>query len=255
MKINNRSHLPLSYLSTDRLEDILVHKDELESLYKLYPYFYEDWANNRQAFSSEINVVSDSFIQAVIKASSKIIHLYNDLTSSGINLQIKGSWIINESIYFINSSINPSKNIFYHFSKKGKLLSYYRFMSLDSKPISFNASLLDGSNYKHENAIVYITLLSLFKKYAQVETKILKPMTRRVLDFGVKYINETKQNITLLNSTWFTTLIRSESFNVRGHFRLQPKKKDGKWTHEIIWINEYQKQGYRSEAKIINYKP
>jgi hypothetical protein len=33
---------------------------------------------------------------------------------------------------------------------------------------------------------------------------------------------------------------------------MQPKKKDGKWTKELIWIDEFEKKGYKREAKILN---
>jgi hypothetical protein len=37
---------------------------------------------------------------------------------------------------------------------------------------------------------------------------------------------------------------------VSGHFRLQPKKSNGEWTKELIWIDEFGKTGYTSNAKI-----
>jgi len=52
-----------------------------------------------------------------------------------------------------------------------------------------------------------------------------------------------------LDSKWFTTLVKSDAFHVRGHFRLQPKKKDGEWTKELIWINDFQKEGYTAPAR------
>jgi hypothetical protein len=87
-----------------------------------------------------------------------------------------------------------------------------------------------------------------FIKYAEIEVKILPP-NKKVKDIKCKYVNETNSNIQFLDSTWFTTLVQSDSFKVRGHFRLQPKKKEGEWTKEIIWINEFEKTGYTSPAK------
>src|SRR5439155_24057442 len=87
-----------------------------------------------------------------------------------------------------------------------------------------------------------------FIKYADIEVKVLPP-NKTVKDIKCKYVNDTSSNIQFLDSTWFTTLIKSDSFKVREHFRLQPKKKDGEWTKEIIWINEFEKTGYTSPAK------
>ena len=52
----------------------------------------------------------------------------------------------------------------------------------------------------------------------------------------------------IIDSTWFTTLINSSAFNVRGHFRLQPFGTDLK-EKKLIWIKEFQKSGYKRIAK------
>ena len=36
------------------------------------------------------------------------------------------------------------------------------------------------------------------------------------------------------------------------HFRLQPKKKDGEWTKELIWINEFKIRIYFPKQPSIN---
>lgn len=92
-----------------------------------------------------------------------------------------------------------------------------------------------------------------FKEYAKIEieegkcgkmfhSKILREKLRNNLPFDVK----------IMDSTWFTTICRNEGFNVRGHFRLQPKKNEnGEWIKELIYINEFQKYGYHRQAKIL----
>tara|TARA_R110000868_G_scaffold170281_1_gene405512 strand:+ start:323 stop:1096 length:774 start_codon:yes stop_codon:yes gene_type:complete len=97
-----------------------------------------------------------------------------------------------------------------------------------------------------------VQIMLLFKKFAQVEIKELPP-NKRVKDINYKYINETDLHITHLTSAWFTTLVKSDAFKVRGHFRLQPKKKDGKWTRELIWINDFEKSGYTAPARKLNH--
>ena len=68
--------------------------------------------------------------------------------------------------------------------------------------------------------------------------------------FNCKYLNETNSDIEYLDSKWFTTLINSKGFKVRGFFRMQPKKKNGEWTKELIWVEEFEKKGYVRNAKI-----
>lgn len=91
-------------------------------------------------------------------------------------------------------------------------------------------------------------LMILFIKYAQIETVLLPP-NKKTNGTVCNYKNETKTGVTILDSKWFTTLVKSDSFKVRGHFRLQPKKKDGEWTKELIWISDFIKNGYTSEAR------
>ena len=101
------------------------------------------------------------------------------------------------------------------------------------------------------NAYCNIFRLLAFKKYAQVETVESKARTK-IHAQGCKYLNETDLDIEYLDSKWFTSLVNSKGFKVGGHFRLQPKKKEGEWTKELIWINDFEKKGYSRKAGILN---
>lgn len=91
----------------------------------------------------------------------------------------------------------------------------------------------------------------LFMKYAEVETKTIEPGKKDNL-FNCKYINDTEVKITILNSTWFTNLIKSDSFKVRGHFRLQPCG-EGMKDRKLIWINDFVKDGYTAPARKLSH--
>jgi hypothetical protein len=93
-----------------------------------------------------------------------------------------------------------------------------------------------------------------FIKYAQIKTKYLEPK-KRLKDINCKYVNDTSLKIQILDETYYTQYIKSGAFGVRGHFRMQPKKKDGQWTKEMIWINEFQKEGYTRKAGKLNEYP
>lgn len=96
-------------------------------------------------------------------------------------------------------------------------------------------------------------LYELFKKYAKVETKIVNRKSRNKSVEGEKCINETEFDLNYVDCTWFTTIIRTEGFKVRGHFRLQPKKDAfGEWTRELIYINEFEKHGYTRKARMLS---
>ena len=82
---------------------------------------------------------------------------------------------------------------------------------------------------------------------AQVEIKELAPNSK-TNDIKCKYVNDTKSIIKHLDCTWYTTLVKSDGFNVSGHLRWQPKKVNGEWKKELIWIEDFKKNGYTRKA-------
>ena len=92
-----------------------------------------------------------------------------------------------------------------------------------------------------------VILFELFRKYAKVETRILQPKSKAEL-FKCKYHNENDHSIEIMDSTWFTTLIKSDEFKVRGHFRLQPCGQAFN-DKKLIWIKDFTKEGYTRKAK------
>ena len=70
--------------------------------------------------------------------------------------------------------------------------------------------------------------------------------------------NNRAQTLTLpgleyyiFDSKWYTEICNDESFQVSGHFRLQPY---GDGTRKLIWINEFTKNGYHRKATIDKVK-
>jgi hypothetical protein len=98
--------------------------------------------------------------------------------------------------------------------------------------------------------VAEILLFKTFLKYADVETKIVNAQ-RREHHLGNKYVNETNHKINVLDSTYFTTISRTEGFGVKGHFRLQPYG-PGLSLKRLQWITDFKKTGYTRKAKILN---
>lgn len=102
-------------------------------------------------------------------------------------------------------------------------------------------------------ALSAILSAELFINFAEVETKVMKP-NAQIWDermVNAIYNNKTRNNITVIDSTWYTNLVSSGAFNVRGHFRLQPCGPNNS-KRKLTWINEFQKEGYHRKAKIEN---
>jgi hypothetical protein len=90
--------------------------------------------------------------------------------------------------------------------------------------------------------------LFTFIKYCPMETKFVAG-GRKEHHVGQKYVNETKYKIEILDSTWFTTIVRSEGFGVTGHFRMQPWG-PGMTQRRLQWIEPFEKHGYTRKARI-----
>jgi hypothetical protein len=100
-----------------------------------------------------------------------------------------------------------------------------------------------------QDAVKIILSTELFLHFAEIETKVVNP-NRQIWDGPTcLYNNKTKMPITVVDSKWFTTLIISGAFNVSGHFRLQPCG-EGLKDRKLIWISDFQKNGYIRKAKI-----
>lgn len=100
----------------------------------------------------------------------------------------------------------------------------------------------------------FLMMLLCMEEYAPVEERVVKPGQRIRPDFKHLDTIENKSDkglvVHIRDSRWFTTIVRNEDFNVRGFFRLQPKKKDGEWTRELIYIKPFVKHGYHRTADV-----
>jgi hypothetical protein len=210
---------------------------------------------------TKVTSVSKNFVDTVKYSFDKISEIIND----EINKEFK-TILINESFIidgFIIHIIQKISNIQFStktsvFDKDGYVISTYfkkdykdvgDLWETKSKPYFFK---IGDERY---NIAVYFTKLILniiyFRKHAKVEIIESKAKSKKVV-FNCKYLNETNSDIEYLDSKWFTTLINSKGFKVRGFFRMQPKKKNGEWVKELIWIEEFEKKGYVRNAKILN---
>ena len=98
-----------------------------------------------------------------------------------------------------------------------------------------------------EMAIWTVSICLAFEKYAELETKQLPPNSR-VVDITCKYINQTDVPVTVMDSRWFTTVVKSDAFKVSGHFRLQPCG-ERNTDRKLIWVSDFMKTGYTAPAR------
>lgn len=220
------------------------------------------WENIKPRFSKHVRYISQSFYEAYERGSYKMKDVLDaeDLDESGV--------------YIFKASNSETNTIFYSLKTWGKGIDY----EMDATILIFNsntkkdkpalgivsqrrpgmpagAARFYGSknalkaNIKPIGVIADILSMVLFFKYCDIETKIIKG-NRKENHIGVKYVNETKSDIEVIDSTWFTTIVKSEGFHVRGHFRFQPCGQ-GLKDRKLIWISDYDKDGYTRTAKVL----
>lgn len=261
MKISYRNQAILKMLDSGILGPVAVNSDDkLKLTDELLEEFSKIWKLHFKKFNENVNILSEPFAIAVSKSSDKLTS--GDLLNESFLQNTSGTLIINDRTicYSLKKKDNNLSELVYFLFQKNsaKVPKLKCFMNIEynGKNSSANTqsyitkSGIYNQNYKLSVEIYIKVLLSIlnFIKYADIEIKVL-PSNKKIKEFNCKYINDTSSNIKILNSTWFTTLIQTDSFKVSGHFRLQPKKKNGEWIKELIWIEEYEKSGYVSIAK------
>lgn len=261
MKISYSNYPILEKLYKGSLGNMpLFHTDK--KFFDIYgSAFVNNWKFNCKYFQNEINVISIPFYEATVKAEKSLVDLWEDIVlNDSADFDIKGCYIMGDFVFMINYEVKKGSEdnelFLYMFDKQGIPLAMFNdsskykiyqngwissCFSIENKP----TEIQDWIMYKFRD----IVILRMFKTYADVETKIIPPNSK-IKDIDCKYVNDTKLKLTYLDSKWFTNLVKSDGFNVRGHFRLQPKKENGRWTKELIWISEFQKSGYTAKARI-----
>lgn len=266
MKVNYRTHAILEKLEKESLGIIRILEQD--------GYFFrnldggktlnESFKRNCQYFK-EIVYISPAFLDASISAFPKLAELYKDIAINDIaDLSVNGTFIVGELVFFITHKIKKGldfqETCFFIFDKSGTPLAFYEagigdregFFGWISNCYSNKIECEDDTEQFFGQKIMSLVLISMFRSYASVETKYVAPKSK--INYEGKCRNDTNLGITYLTSKWFTNLVRSEGFKVRGHFRLQPKKNnDGEWTKELIWIDSFEKSGYTSKAQILNH--
>ncbi|MCI6656493.1 MAG: hypothetical protein MSH14_03045 [Bacteroidales bacterium] len=102
-----------------------------------------------------------------------------------------------------------------------------------------------------------ITYLAV-KKYAQVETIIVPSNGKLIVEDEIqgykkkeKVLNESGQEVIIMDSRWFVKIINDNDIFVRGFFRMQRyKNDDGDWAKKLIFVDSFIRHGYHRNAKI-----
>ena len=91
------------------------------------------------------------------------------------------------------------------------------------------------------------------REWAEVELKIIPTTVKKEIknNKSIQTVSDSGLCYYKFDSKWYTEICNDESFQVSGHFRLQPY---GDGSRRLIWINEFTKNGYHSKAIIDKVK-
>lgn len=256
MKISYRTHPILEKIESGSLGLMGILPEDMERYKQQKEVFDIGW-RAAYKFAKDIKIMTRPFAEAVSLSLKKT--LSDDLVMGLHEKESSGTVIYGDHsfCYWIFPHNGRIKQTYFSFTEAdSNMLVLNAFMHLDvdrnykgTCAVYFKSlDLKDSSNnelIKMHNSLLSATLN--FIKYAEIQTKNL-PAGQRVLDIDCKYINNTKSNIQILNSTWFTNLVKSDGFKVRGHFRLQPHG-EGLKEKKLIWINDFEKSGYTAPAR------
>lgn len=267
MKINYRN-TALMFLENPK--DVALHTpdgyskplskgQDYQLLYSLQDQFSQEGFSD--FFSKKIQYITQPFYEAYRKSCAKLkdVVIKTEMNDSGTfifqfehHTQTMFYRIVNNG----DGNIDNIEAFILLLTKHPKSDSYAVDLSVSLTKDGPKAEVMDivwkGFAEQGRDMSWWIAELMLFKtflKYVEVETKVI-PGHKKDYHIGVKYLNETNNKIEILNSTYFTTISRTEGFGVRGHFRFQPCGKNMQ-DRKLIWISDFQKTGYHREAKIL----
>ena len=135
------------------------------------------------------------------------------------------------NIWFFNEQNGHSR---FHFSAGyGFVERQQKLMMTDS--ILYDDNLLDGTiQYRIDNIgfrLKFIALYLAVKKYIKIETLIIPQGTYTAVEGTPleyvekkKVVNQTGQEVIVMDSKWFKKIINDNDIPVRGFFRMQNKK-------------------------------
>lgn len=122
---------------------------------------------------------------------------------------------------------------------------------------------LFSGTLEHRERIVasvanFIASYVAVKRYIKVETVII-PQVKFIGVNGTsleyvdkkKVINNSGQEVIVMDSRWFRKIVNDNDIYVRGFWRMQNKKNsEGEWYKELVFVDPFIRHGYHRNAKI-----
>ena len=210
-------------------------------------------------------VFSKTFINTMDKSYMKFTQFHMDILKELVNENgIVLSPYFVEGCYVVYSVKNGCLSLWIFQDSLDKYLSIPTYYICTSPKDKINGTghqldcmvipLLD--NCLEVNIRDYIDMVLDYlclRQWAEVQLGKVSTTVRKEIrkNKKTKTVAEPGLEYYLFDSKWYTEISNDESFQVSGHFRLQPY---GDGTRKLIWINEFTKNGYHRKATIDKVK-
>lgn len=257
--VKNKIRTELPFLNLQQNEFYDSFDKEMSNAFKIRKMIFESWQELQPAYSSNIEIISKNFLLALERSYDAFLkpELFEEIAG-----EFNGTLILpgGEAICYRFEMAQP------HWDEKGQLRygvagdairidtdgNRLVLAVIDDKAYdAVKAKLIDRHSEDAEGIFDIVIVHALFKRYAEIRTVDAKSIKRPLAD--EPELKTTINGIRFLDASWYTTIVRKEGFGVRGHFRLQPcgpHRSDKK----LIYIHEYQKNGYVRRAKLLKEK-
>ena len=208
-----------------------VMKKSEQSFAKVMPSLYEDFSNSEEC--------------GILLCKGNITLVYG---FGGNELHI---WCFTEHL---------GKSVF-NFYTRNKNMNSHIGVGIPNSLLT-DEIILNGSFEQRQRTLAsianFISSYIAVKKYAQVETVII-PLGKFTDVDGTpleyvekkKVINNSGQQVIVMDSRWFRKIVNDNDIFVRGFWRMQNKKNEsGEWYKELIFVDSFIRHGYHRNALI-----
>lgn len=245
MKINKEKYPVLNWIRKENcsLFSFLNHTDSVidnrSNTIQILDHIFKD----DEYF--DVAYVSKPFYEAMIKSYNKLHKIisirefifrryYEDIS---LNEPLHGVILLPNGKYVIYQILKDADNTeLIEFAailcERGKVLEHELRDILSHELDNITDSIFN---------IVFSYLM--FKEYAEIEVKVFDSNKNVIKDPIKCVLKRKKSDVLIYDSSWFTLLVKSDSFKVGGHFRLQPYGPNRN-QKKLIWITDYLKKGY-----------
>ena len=255
MNISYRSKPAIKFIKEASLAEATIYDDDSAKIIDLRDHIKYEWGNNAYLFEDNIRLLTQPFIDAADKAHDKMVDAQLPEYQSGAFIYDKYTYCYAYNTYGYTTwevvlfEFYDENLIYYHSMGPTKgsrhfISDVFRNEILDTKISDFEYIRLKND---------HLFSLINFIKYAEIDIKIVKA-TKKIKYDKKKYVNNTKFDIEVMDTTWFTEIVRTDGFPVSGHFRFQPCGKERE-ERRLIWIQDFEKHGYIKRAKKLKEEP